>query len=291
MAPEYRRDYRSDPALLGRVFGLLELAFPGDGLTRREHAARALGCRWDAVSTPFVRFEGDAAVAHVGLLELPLVVSGRERRVGAIHAVATHPERRRRGLYRSLMEEALAHADARYETLVLTTLEPYLYEPFGFRVVGESRFVADCDKPDTAACMRLLDRDDPRDLALLHRLLEERAPVSNRLGVVREHVVFGFDEAYTPLRYDSNGDLLLIYDVVGTTLRIFDVVAKSIPPLGELVVRVPERVERIEVYFGPDRLGARLEPEPWTLDEAFFMVRGPFAAEPGSFMIPRSARC
>jgi hypothetical protein len=230
-------------------------------------------------------------VAHVGLLEIPMVVAGREQRVGGIHAVATHPERRRRGLYRSVMEEALAHADTRYETLVLTTLEPYLYEPFGFRTIPEARFVWTCDKPDTAASMRLIDREEPRDLALLHRLLEERAPVSNRLGVVREHVVFGFDEAYTPLRYDSNGDLLMVYAVVGTTLRLFDVVAKSIPPLGELVVRVPDRVERVEVYFAPDRLGVRLAAEPWNLDEAFFMVRGPLALEPGTFMLPRSARC
>jgi hypothetical protein len=128
-------------------------------------------------------------------------------------------------------------------------------------------------------------------MALLHRLLEERAPVSNRLGVVREHVVFGFDEAYTPLRYDSNGDLLLVYDVVGTTLRLFDVVAKQVPPLGELLVRVPDRVERVEVYFAPDRLGVPLAAEPWSLDEAFFMVRGRFALEPGTFMLPRSARC
>jgi predicted N-acetyltransferase YhbS len=249
-----------------------------------------MGCRWDEISTPFVRLEDGRAIAHVGLLEIPLVVAGRERRVGGIHAVATHPERRRRGLYRSVMEEALAYAATRYETLVLTTEEPYLYEPFGFRTVAESRFFRSCDKHETAACMRLVDRENPSDLALLHRLLEERAPVSERLGVVRDHVVFGFDEAYTPLRYDSNGDLLLVYDVVGTTLRLFDVVAKSIPPLGEIVVRIPERLLRVEVYFAPDRLGAKLDAEPWNLDDVFFMARGPLAVEPGAFMLPRTAR-
>jgi predicted N-acetyltransferase YhbS len=291
MAETYRRDYASDPELLGRIFDLLELAFPGDGLARRERAARAMGCRWDAISTPFVRFEGDEAVAHVGLLEIPLVVAGLEQRVGGIHAVATHPERRRRGLYRSVMEEALAFADERYETLVLTTLEPHLYEPFGFASVAESRFAGAWDKAETRERTRLLDRDDPRDLDLLHRLLEARAPVSRRLGVVREHVVFGFDEAYTPLRYDPEADLLLVYDVAGTTLRLFDVVAKEIPPLAEVVARVAAAVERVEVYFAPDRLGAALEPEPFRLDDLHFMVRGPFAAEPGSFMLPRSARC
>jgi hypothetical protein len=57
------------------------------------------------------------------------------------------------------------------------------------------------------------------------------------------------------------------------------------------VALVPERLERVEVYFAPDRLGGALAAEPWNLDEAFFMVRGPFSPEPGTFMLPRSARC
>ncbi len=286
----YRRAYADDPALLRQVFELLDLAFPGDALPARERAARALGCCWDALSTPFVRFEGDRAVSHVGLLEIPLVLDGREQVVGGIHAVATHPERRRRGLYRSVMEEALAFADARYSTLVLTTGEPYLYQPFGFRVVDEARFVGPCAAPETPARTRLLERGRASDLALLHRLLETRAPVSLRYGVVRDHVVFGFDEAFSPLRYAEDLDALLVYEVQGTTLRLFDVVAREIPSLRKIAARVPEPLERAEVCFAPDRLRADLAPEPTRLDGAYFMARGPFPVAAGSFMVPRSAR-
>jgi predicted N-acetyltransferase YhbS len=286
----YRRAYADDPTLLGRVFELLDLAFPNDGLPARERAARALGCRWDTLSTPFVRCEGERAVSHVGLLEIPLVLDGREQVVGGIHGVATHPERRRRGLYRSVMEEALAFADARYPTLVLTTEEPYLYEPFGFRVVDEARFVGPCDKPETPARTRLLDRGRAGDVALLHRLLETRAPVSLRYGVVRDRVVFGFDEAFSPLRYAEDLDALLLYDVHETTLRLYDVVAREIPSLVEVAARVPEPLERVEVHFAPDRLRARLAPEAARLDGAYFMARGPFPVAAGRFMVPRSAR-
>jgi predicted N-acetyltransferase YhbS len=289
-AVSYRRAYAEDPALLGRVFELLDLAFPHDGLSARERAARALGCRWDALSTPFVRFEGERAVSHVGLLEIPLVLEGREQVVGGIHGVATHPERRRRGLYRSVMEQALAFADARYSTLVLTTEEPYLYEPFGFRVIDEARFAGPCAQPATPARTRLLDRGTSSDLALLHRLLESRAPVSLRYGVVRDRVVFGFDEAHSPLRYAGDLDALLLYEVRETTLRLYDVVAREIPGLAEIAARVPEELTDVEVYFAPDRLRADLAPEPARLDGAYFMARGPFPAAPGTFMVPRSAR-
>ncbi len=39
--------------------------------------AEALGFAWTAVSTPFVRIEGERVVGHVGIIELPLVVGGR----------------------------------------------------------------------------------------------------------------------------------------------------------------------------------------------------------------------
>ncbi len=286
----YRRAYADDPALLGRVFDLLDLAFPHDGLPERERAARALGCRWDTISIPFARFEGERLVSHVGLLEIPLVLDGVEQVVGGIHAVATHPELRRRGLYRSVMEEALAFADGRHPTLVLTTEEPSLYQPFGFRVVDEARFVGSLAKPETSPRTRLLDRARATDVELLHRLLETRAPVSLRYGVVRDHVVFGFDEAHSPLRYAVALDALLLYEVHETTLRLYDVVAREIPSLEEIAACVPEELTDVEVYFAPDRLRADLAPAPARLDGAFFMARGPFPVPPGTFMVPRSAR-
>lgn len=102
--------------------------------------AAALGFAWTDVSTPFVRREGGGVIGHVGLIELPLVLGGRPVRVGSIHAVCTDPDRRRRGIAHALMAEALAEADRRFETVILTTLIPELYTPFGFPVVREHAF-------------------------------------------------------------------------------------------------------------------------------------------------------
>jgi predicted N-acetyltransferase YhbS len=116
--------------LLGRVWPRLPA-----GVARAE----ALGFAWTDVSTPFVRREGERVVAHVGVIELPLVIAGRRVRVGSIHAVCTDPERRGRGLARGLMQEMLAACAGRFETLVLTTLIPGFYEAFGFRSYASTR--------------------------------------------------------------------------------------------------------------------------------------------------------
>jgi len=280
--------------LLDRVFELLELCFPGAGLEEQERAARKLGMHWDEISTPFVHFDGDDLVTHVGVLELPMVLEGRLRTVGGVHAVSTHPGQRRRGHYRAVMEDLLEWCDARYEILQLSTAQPELYEPFGFRVVPECRFVGQAPAPagSSPAWVRELDLSDSVDLRTLRSLLSERAPVSSVLGVAGGESVFLFDEARRPLHYAQDLDSVFSLERDGATLRLYDVVARAaIPALADIVRRVPPPVERVEVYFTPDRLDADLTPEPHVLDgDEHFMVRGPYPPEGQPLMLPRTAR-
>jgi predicted N-acetyltransferase YhbS len=169
----WRRRYDREPELADRVFGLLESVFPGVGAARA--AAARLGASWESASTPFVREDGDRVIAHVGLLELPLVVEGRSIRVGGVHGVATDPARRRAGLYRSLLDELLAFAADRYETVVLTTAHPEYFRGFGFRVIPEFVFRFPVRRPAAPTRVRTLDVADPADRAIVQRLLRRRA--------------------------------------------------------------------------------------------------------------------
>jgi GNAT superfamily N-acetyltransferase len=285
-----RRAFADDPALVERVFSLLDLAF-GEDLSGQERAARRLGMRWEDVSTPFCRLEAGELVSHVGVLELPLVVGGRPLAVGGIHAVATHPAHRRRGHYRALIEEALAWCEPRFDALELCTVQPELYEPFGFRVWPEHRFVGAGPRTAGRAGLRPLAYDDPADLARLQRLLSERTPVSRRLGVAGGAAVLLFDEARRPLHLLPDLDAVVSLELEGEVLRLFDVVAREIPPLAEIMARIPAAPARVEVYFAPDRLEAALAAEPHVLNGSeVFMVRGPFPAPAGPAMLPRTAR-
>jgi hypothetical protein len=180
----------------------------------------------------------------------------------------------------------------RYQTLVLTTSQPFLYEPFGFRVMPECRFTGLLPGAPAGQGLRKLDFGRARDVALLRRALTERAAVSLTLGVVREQAVFAFNEARRPLHYSDRLDVVLSLEIEGATLRLFDVVGKNLPGLSEIVEMVPAPIERVEVYFCPDRLGGDLTAESHVLGgDDLLMVRGSFPPQGKPFMLPRSARC
>jgi ribosomal protein S18 acetylase RimI-like enzyme len=283
-------------ALLGRVWPRLVAA-----------AARAgtLGFVWASVSTPFVRWEGERAVGHVGVIELPLVVDGSVHRIGSIHAVCTDPERRRRGLGLALMEEALEACAARYDTLVLTTVIPEFYAKVGFRPVQEHAFARALPRPRhrPAAGPRPLTEtaDDGR---LLRRLLDGRAPVSEQLGSLEGGTVFAVALLLTwgdlsRAHYLPGLDVIAAYEVVDRTLVLYDVVGATIPPLEVLAEAIGADTERIVTLFVPDRLGEGFEAQPWDAaragavgDTGFagLMARGPLAVEGRPFMLPPLSR-
>jgi predicted N-acetyltransferase YhbS len=282
---------RRDHAAPARgVLDLLDEAFPG--FAESERFGRARGLRWEECSTPFVVEEHGCVVAHVGVLELPLVVHGREVLAGGVHAVATRPESRGRGLMSALMREALAYCDARYETLVLTAGRPATYERHGFRVVPEHRFVCDAPPPTGRDAWRPLDFASAADVALLHELLRARAPVSTVLGVVRELPVFLFDTARRPLAWFPDLEAVVWFDSKDGTLRLHDVVARTVPPLREILARLSGPVRCVECGFVPDKMDAPFRSEPWLFDgDEYLMARGPLNEPGAEILLPRSGRC
>lgn len=294
--------YASDPTLADAVFDLLELVFPGIR-TARAHG-QAFGATWESASTPFVAREGGRVLAHVGLMAFPMVVAGRPMTVGAVHGVATHPSCRRRGIYRSVMEELLSSAAAeRLGTLALTTAHPEYFEPFGFRVVPESVFRAQVSPRRGPSASRLLDLPgSAADRALVHRLLDQRQPVSRMLGVGPEKACWAFYEFRSSVRYLPELDLAVVSERRAGGLALFDVVGPRLPALDELLDGLAEPVGELVAFFATDRLGGPFRTEPHDLaggplslqpGEAgwVFMVRGPFAAEGRALMLPRPARC
>jgi GNAT superfamily N-acetyltransferase len=265
--------------------------FPG--LRSVAENAKALGAPWESVSTPFLSIEDGRVVSHVGVIELEMVLMGRHTTVGTVHGVATDPSLRRDGHYRRVMENLLEYCDGRYETLILTTEHPEYFEPFGFRNLGEQIFTARCGSLGGADGFRFLDPKNRDDVATLHRLLENRLPVSDVVGVVSEKAVFCFNEARSPLPYSKDLDAIVVMDREGSRLRLFDVVAETIPSLSMLLDEIPHPIDEAVVCFAPDRLGVEVVPTPCIFDHdgpSYLMARGPFVAEGRAFSVPRSAR-
>jgi GNAT superfamily N-acetyltransferase len=283
--------FSKDPSLSARLFDLLDEVFPG--IKPVASNARAMGASWESVSTPFVCFEGEQAISHVGVIELPLILLGNHVRVGSIHGVATHPGYRGRGYFRKAIESALSYADSRYETLILTTEHPEYFQPFGFRVIKEHLFRF---KPDSIDCkdgIRLIDTASASDIELLHRLLETREPVSNVVGAGSEKGVFCFNEGSRSLYYLRELDVMVCMEIEDARLKLFDIVGPSVPSLVALLERIPHNFEEVLINFSPDKLSIESEHVFHLFDHdgpSYFMARGPFAAESHAFSLPRSAR-
>ncbi len=285
----------NDPMIRNQVYELLDTAWPT--LSDRIRIASAAGAHWHEVSTPFVKFDGPRPIAHAGVVEIPMVIDGRTAVIAGIHAVCTHPDYRRRGHSREVMEAALAHCDAWFETVVLTTDNPDLYLRYGLRVAREHRFEVEAPRPPRRTPgFRNLSNGSPTDLALLHRLLRERTPASDVLGVLEPGEVFITNEIlgkgrFERIHYAEDLDLIAAYEVRDRTLRLYDLVARDIPPLEAVVARVGEDVDRVEIHLTPDRLRAGdTLPIPKPPGD-YLMVRGPFAVEDRLFILPPLARC
>jgi GNAT superfamily N-acetyltransferase len=295
MPKNLQRSFTADPSLSDRLFDLLTVVFPDLELRQLAQVGRDLGAPWELASVPFAKFASSSTlnppmIAHVGVLELPLQVMGQRVKVGGIHAVASHPDFRRQGHYRGCMAAALEYCDARYQTLVLTTSQPELYQPFGFRVVPEYRFVVPCQPKGDQNRLRILDLQAEGDRALLHRLLDRRIPVSNMLGVYPEKAVFFVNEASRPLYYAPDLEALIVIEIRDHTLHLFDVVCERSVSLANILQCLPEPIAAAVIYFSPDLLEVDAQAVP-TNDDDYLMVRGSFAAAGQPIMLPRSARC
>jgi GNAT superfamily N-acetyltransferase len=290
------------PAVDPRVLALLGRVWPK--ISPAIALADRLGFSWAAVSTPFVHYAGERAVAHVGVIELPLLIGGRQRMVGSIHGVCTDPEHRGRGHARALMQTALAHCRVRYGSVVLTTLIPEFYaRHHAFRVVPEHAFMRPVAGVTASAGGRRLS-PIVEDGRLLMRLLARRVPVSERLGSLDAATVFvfalllgwgDFSRAY----HHAALDVVTVHEVVGRTLVLYDVVGATIPPLADLLEAIGADVDRVVTLFVPDRLGPGFRAEAWDASRAQalgdpgfagLMARGALSTGAEAFMLPVTAR-
>ena len=279
-------DSYATPEKRTEVYDLLGLAWPG--MPERIPPMEGAGCAWHVISTPFVLWEDGVPVSHAGVLEIELVVGGQPMRVGGIHAVVTRPDHRGRGHMRDVMQRAIAHCDARYETTILFG-DPPMYERFGFRHVPRHYFRA-----DVAPVKKVAPFEPLTDIDFLRGLLAKRDHISNVLGVQRSGHMFicnvllsgkGLSTVY------RSGDLVVAYAVKDGRLFLFDVVAERLPALDQILARIPEDVTTVRFGFTPDRMhvpGVRAELQD---DDETIMVKGPWPIEGQQFDFPYLTEC
>ena len=292
----FRADDLSAPAKRAAWIDLLRDIFEID---------LAAFCRlgiWPEGYRAFSYMDGDVIAANVSIRPLPLMVGGRTVAAGQIHAVATRPAYRRRGLFQHLMRRVLDYADARFECVLLYTEIPALYRPFGFRPLPEHRFRGQLSLTRTAGVLprpRALSLAVSDDVALLRGLFARREPVSHHLGLVGNEDIFAANALAHPgwrLDFLPDDEALVVWDRADGITRLHDIVAgrmlaaSVLASVLELDAARDGHAPEIELLFPPDRLDGQFIPLPHVPeDHDILCVRGPFAIEATPFMLPLTA--
>ena len=286
---EYRADYIADADSRAAYNRLLkkEWPIPFEDWDR-------LGL-WDGIR-PFSFFCGGEAVANVSIAEIALIRDGRPCRAVQVGGVIVDPAYRGRGLARELTQRAFAACPDDTLFLLYAHNKVYrFYEQFGFARVAETLFAADIAAvPPAAGGARKLDLDDPADFELLRDLVQNRAPVSQRLGVRGGWPLYTFNVLFND-DICAIGDNVLYIEALDAAvvcarapiagqrrLRLVDVIGRRVPSLDELLpFIVGEQDREVEFRFTPDSLGCEqraleIDGQPAMLDRQRLYARGPF---------------
>ncbi len=287
----FRVDNLADPARRIAWVALLRDIFDID-----LEAYSQLGI-WHPGFRAFSWMDGEVIAANVSIRPLPLLAGGRIVPAAQIHAVATRPAFRRRGLFTDLMARVLDYASARFEALLLFTATPDLYWPFGFRELAQHRFVGALGAGSTdwmTPAARPLSLASADDRALVLALHARRQPVSERFGLCGNGDVFIANALYRPdwhLDYLEREDALVVWSRAGGEMRLIDIVAPRMPT-GAQLVRVLGLAPSAELHvrFPPDRLGGVFRAVPHVPEhEDYLMIRGPLAVAGQPLMLPDTA--
>ena len=251
----FRSDYFGDAAAFAALAGLIEDVF-GIDIAVMDRLGGP-----DPTSMPFAWFdEAGACIANISAFSLPLVIDGVFVRAAGLQSGAVRPDHRGRGLYRTVMEAALAHCDSEgFEAVALITDTPDLYGRYGFQSLPQHRFSGTAPHGGRAVSSRRLDISSEADLALLCRLIEGRRPVSDRFAPLRQREMFLFNALLMP---EVKLDLLEDHRAViawrtgeDGSFELIDIVGTRIPWLADILASLRVGASRITVHFAPDHLG------------------------------------
>lgn len=275
---------------------LIESSFPG--IKANILRCEMLGFPWS--SRPFLKTVNGEIASHVGFLEYPILIEGKQYKVGALHAICTKTGYRNQGLASELIKEALEKAKGQYDFLILFTEIPEFYKKLSFRYIQEYRFHLPCQHQKGSQALQPVIF--PNDNALFLRIFRERAPLSNHLWVKDNGFIASFNTlfatypTYWSLHYSPSLNAIISYVLDGKTLHLFDIIANQIPSLDSILDHLPEAIDKVYFYFSPDRLidTAISETLPYSNEfgdlSGYLMVHGDWPnAQP--FMISPLSRC
>lgn len=289
-----KASYFADPTLYEQCLTLIDACFPG--IKALADKGRRHNADWDKSSIPFIIKNEQQLVAHLGLLPFKITLHGKPLTAAAIHGVCTKSEFRRKGYFKHLMQEALVEIKQHYDFAFLFTDQPYLYEPFGFKVVHEYDFIYPGSLPgytqaDAKHGLRKLNLNNPQDLKRLQERYWRRLPLSHIFNIEQEITIATLNALHEPVFYAESLDVLIVYAIKNKVLYIKDMIATKPYELDSILRMIPGDFFKVILQFIPDNfLTPPFERIPAT-PECSLMISAAFELNCPYFRYPEPQRC
>jgi GNAT superfamily N-acetyltransferase len=248
-------NYANDPQLFDRCMNLINAVFPGcEDFARfgMKHNAS-----WSSASTPFIIEEKGEIIAHAGVWPLTMVIDGKEHQSASIHGVCVKPEYRGRGLFKQLMNEAMTYVKTHFDSSVLFTTKPYLYENFPYKVMLPEYDFEVSQKPEVkneTSDIRKLLLDNSDDVKIMQHLLSNRLPLSNQFSIIGDNgkSLFILNTYQKDIYYSKKLNALTVFEIYNHTLFIKEIISLVPLHLNDVIAMIPEKFDKIILQFCPD---------------------------------------
>lgn len=195
---------------------------------------------WGATYIPYSLVHGNQVVANVSANVMTLQMNGRVLKAVQIGTVMTHPDHRKKGLAKQLMEE-VEHDFSDYDFIYLfgNDYAKAFYLKCGYEPINEigQYFTAKyTDVIDVKTTLRKLDVSLSEDEAIIERIIKTKQFQSQSIGTNKDEHLLNFhrmvghnDHLYYSEKKDvilvitSKDDVVKVHDVWMTKVESFDV--------------------------------------------------------------------
>jgi len=203
-------------------------------------------------------FENEV-IANVSINKMDLVVEGQKKKAIQLGTVMTHPDHRNQGLSASLINHIIEKYGNEYDIIYLFANNSVLefYPKFGFKKVIESAYELDVKQlQKKEGLIKKLNKDNEEDHEIILRLVTNRQPISQRLGVYNDIwplLVYCLYEYKDDLYYMVDEDIMVITRRENGRLHIYDILSLNPIDLDSIIEKVVVPNDRtIEFHFIPE---------------------------------------
>ena len=282
-------DYFKSPELFDRCITLIDEVFPGC----KELALKGMKYQasWSETSTPFVIEEKDEIIAHTGVWPINFMLNGQKHRSASIHGVCVKPEHRGEGHFKTLMEETMHYVEHNFDSSVLFTEKPCLYKNYPYKtMLPEYDFVLNKNIKSSSkeSDLRVMNLDEPKDLNIVHSLLCNRVPLSDRFSIVDTgSALFILNTLHKKIYFSQKLNAIIMFEIKKEILYLTEIISDKQNQLPDIISIIPGKFDKIILQFCADKFSdekdytAKLAgPEGCVMTSAQFLFEGKYFRYP-----------